>query len=453
MSLGDELVAAGLSYARARLEEVRAAILGDVAAFAAAAGAPGFVDAGGAVAADLATARAELDQAAIDLAARNLGGCAAHVGSALAAIDRAAVAVGPAPLSSLLRDAAEWGAATPAGIAKQLGLPDSVPGLASDGNALVYQLTAPGRSLAPAPLELGYDGVRLSARLRYDGATPLFSVSLALDGLEAGIGGGLAALLGGALGSVNADILLGVDTTDGLTLSGGTGKRVVLPARPGFGPLDVREIALELPADVADAIDLGGTINTTLGPVKAMVAGSGVRLRFDLAALAAGDDPIAVEVKPPSGIGLSLDAGIVRGGGFLRCGPAGTAAPSSCVSGRSRSRPSACSPSSRASPSSSSCRCEFMPAIDLSFGFTLNAVGGVLGHRAPPRLPTRCARRSAQRRARPHHVPRRPRRRGARRSSTRSSRSSRSTRARSSSARWSSSAGAGRSASSPPSSA
>ena len=149
MSLADELVAAGLGYVRGRLDEVRTAILGDVAAFAQAAGVPGFVDGAGVVAARLTTARSELDLAAADLAARNLVSCATHVGNALAAMDQAADEVGGTTLSPLLLDAADWASATPTGLARQLGLPATVPGLVPDGDSLVYTLNAPAQVAVP----------------------------------------------------------------------------------------------------------------------------------------------------------------------------------------------------------------------------------------------------------------------------------------------------------------
>ena len=319
MSLADELVGAGLGYVRGRLDEVRTAILGDVAAFAQAAGVPGFDDAAGVVAARLTTARSELDLAAADLAARNLVSCATHVGNALAAMDQAADAVGGTTLSQLLLDAADWAGATPTGLAKQLGLPATVPGLAPDGDSLVYTLNAPGKALSPAPLRLGYTGTRLTARLRFDGAAPLFSLSLALDGLEAGIGADLEELLGGARARSTPTSCSAPTPPTGSPSPAAPAPASYCPRGRRSGPLDLREIALELPAGVADAIDIGSTINASLGDaVKAVVDGSGLHLRFDLAAIDDGDNPLDVELKRPTGIGLTLDAGIVRGGGFLQ---------------------------------------------------------------------------------------------------------------------------------------
>ena len=103
--------------------------------------------------------------------------------------------------------------------------------------------------------------------LRADGS----ALTVAFDGLEAGVGGGpISSLLGGASGSVGADIAVGFDTSNGLTLSGSAGKRVVLPAHTEAGPLALNEIAIELPG--GDAVEIGSTINADLGVIKAQLA-------------------------------------------------------------------------------------------------------------------------------------------------------------------------------------
>ncbi len=379
MSLGDELLAVALGYARARLDELKAAALQDVDAFAATLGVPAFADAGDEVAALLTTARNELDAATASLAARDFIGGATHLGNCANAVDQAVAKVpGGKSVEQLLAERIGWGTVTPKGLARQLGLPASAPGLALAGGALTYTLSAPGKSLSPAPLTLGFDGASLTAKLRLDGTAPLFSLSVAFDGMQAGVGGGpVASLLAGASGSVGADIAVGFDTSQGLTLSGSAGKRVVLPARTAAGPLALDEVALELPG--GDLIDIGSTIDADLGVIKATVDGAGVRLRIDPGAVAGGDNPLSLQIKPPTGIGLDVDAGIIRGGGFLgvrsggyggalqlRLGPVEVTAVGLLTLEPDFALVIVMS-------------VRFMPAIDLTFGFTLNAVGGLLG--------------------------------------------------------------------------
>lgn len=379
MALGDELVAATLGFARSRLDELTGGVLADVDAFAVALGVPDLVDAGGEVAGSLAIARSEVTAAGASLGARDFAGGATHLANAAKAIDRAVAQVpGAKSVADLLADEIGWEGVTPRGLAQQLGLPAAVPELAVTGDALVYRLLGPGRLLSPSPLSLGYDATDLTAKLRLDGGTPLFSVTVSFQDFEAGVGAGpISSLLRGASGAVGANIAVGFDTSNGLTLSGSAGKRVVLPAYTQAGPLELNEIVLELPA--GDTIDVGSTIDADLGVIKATVDGSGVRLRIDPGAVAVGDNPLSAEIKPPTGIGLDVDAGIIRGGGFLgvrsggyggalqlRLGPVEVTAVGLLTLEPDLALVIVMS-------------VRFTPAIDLSFGFTLNAIGGLLG--------------------------------------------------------------------------
>lgn len=378
-ALRQGLVADALGYASDRLDELVDPVLRDVPSFAAAAGAGGFVD-DGSVASRLAAARAELGLLAADLDAANLIGAATHLGAALHALDLAATSVGGLRLGPLLAGTVGWGGVAAKGLAAQLGLPATAPDrIDVDGAAFVFELKAPGASLIPAGI-LRFDAATLGARLSLDAAAPGFAITLALKGLEAGVGGPpIASLLGGASGSVAADVVVGVDLVNGLTVAGGASKRVVLPARAKTGPLDLREIAVEIPSDRRDTIDLGTTLAVDLGGViQATVDGAGLRVRIDTEA-AGGNLPLSTSLKAPTGIGLTLDAGLVRGGGFLderaggfggalqlRLGPVEVKAVGLLTLEPSFALVVVMS-------------VEFLPPIDLSFGFTLNAVGGVVG--------------------------------------------------------------------------
>lgn len=376
-SLANELLAQAIEYAHRRLTEFRTAVLGDVARFATAAGRPGFVDVGAAVAGLLATARAALDALVGLLAAKNFNGAARQLGIALGAISDAATRVGGTPFLALLLANIGWGSVTPTGLAKHLGLPAIPPGLTMTDGALVFSIAVPGRTLVPAPLPLGFERAQLAARLRIGATDPVLSVSLSITGLEAAVGGGpISSLLGGAAGSVQADVLLGVDTTHGLTIGDGAGARVVLPARPKIGPLDLREIALELPPSLAGAIDLGTTFAVSIGGVITAVAdGAGLRLRIDPAAAS----PVSASIKSPKGIGLTLDTGLVRGGGFLSERTGGYGGALELRLGPVEIKAVGLLTLEPQFALVVVMSIQFLPPIDLTFGFTLNAVGGVLG--------------------------------------------------------------------------
>jgi hypothetical protein len=376
-ALGNELIAGAIEYALARLNELRAAVLASVPTFAAAVGAPGFPDAGGVVAGLLAAARAALDAVALRLGNSDYKGAAIELSKALGSISDATIRVPGASLTALLGSRITWSAVLPAGLMKQLGLP-SIPNLTIADSSIVFSLSAPGRVLIPGPT-LGFDKVELQARLRLDTVTPAFSVSLALTGIEVGIGSGAIGALLGDKGSVSADVSFSVDPEHGLMLGGGAGARVTLPARPKAGPLDIREIALELPQGIANTIDVAGSITCTLGGlITVTVDGAGLHLHIDPARVIHGANPLSVSLKEPTGMGLALDAALVRGGGFLsvraggyggalelRLGPVDVKAVGLLTLEPSFALVVVMS-------------IEFLPPIDLTFGFTLNAVGGLV---------------------------------------------------------------------------
>jgi hypothetical protein len=377
-SLANELLAGAIEFALARLAELRAAALLSVSSFAAAVGMPGFVDVGGLVAGLLAAARAALDLVALRLSVNDFTGAAIELGKALRAILDATIAIPGASLTALLDAAIAWGAVAPSGLARQLGLP-SVPNLTVVDSSLQYSLDAAGRVLIADP-KLGFDRVELRARLRMDGGTPPLSISLALIGIEVGVGGGpIAKLIGAAVGSVHADIAFGVDTARGLTFGGGSGARVTLPARPKVPPLDIREITLELPQGVANAIDVASAVTCDIGGViTATVDGAGVRVHIDPAGAIGGDSPLSVSLKTPTGIGLLLDTGLVRGGGFLGSRAGGDGGALQLRLGPVEVKAVGLLTLDPDFALVVVMSIEFAPPIDLTFGFTLNAVGGIV---------------------------------------------------------------------------
>ena len=186
MSLGQELVAIALGYARARFTELRTAVLADADTFAQALG-PGATAAQ--VGAHLDLAKAAFDAAGTDLDLRNLVASAVDFGIGLDELNEAATAVGADLQPVLLREIG-WANANPQGLAAQLGLPDEQPELDIVDGALVYTLTAPERTIMPAPT-VKFHALTLVARLRIDPVRPgpPLTVSITLDEAEIGIGG------------------------------------------------------------------------------------------------------------------------------------------------------------------------------------------------------------------------------------------------------------------------
>ena len=173
-------------------------------------------------------------------------------------------------------------------------------------------------------------------------------------------------------------VAIQLDTKDGLTLGDGKSKRITLPLRWSIGGVELRERAISQPeagnTDEKARIDITATVAGKFGAAVAVVAeGGGVKLEK----LGAGG--FVVSPMPPSGLGFRIDAGPVKGGGFLRyreiekdyggiidlaIGKIGVTA------------------IGMVSPDPFSfvvvIGVHFMPKVELSFGFTLNGIGGLL---------------------------------------------------------------------------
>ncbi len=271
------------------------------------------------------------------------------------------------------------------GFIKQLGVGDAATsvsaGLSARGQSITYQLAnAASRSVAGLPgTQLSLSATTLGVVLDYGAG----SLGLTLNtGLGVGLvaDGFVQALFGGSAGSATVTVTIGLDTAKGLSFQAGVKHRIDLPGSLSVPGIVLRSLGIEIPGDAGAplAFDITGTIAGSLGPIAAVVQGAGVRLTIDPAQLlGGGGQPAQLALLPPSGAGLTVDAGLVGGGGFLtskngeyggaldlKLGPIEIKAvgllgtdPFSLVLVLSVT---------------------FTPPIQLSFGFTLNTVGGLL---------------------------------------------------------------------------
>ncbi|HEY0985698.1 MAG TPA: DUF6603 domain-containing protein, partial [Kofleriaceae bacterium] len=178
-------------------------------------------------------------------------------------------------------------------------------------------------------------GSATGTRLELKGATAHAAVHLAPDartvdrGIEVpdallvltadGADGFLRSVIGDGELRANLDFGLAYTTGKGLRLKAGTKLTAHLPVSLTLGPLSVQEIALTLaPTEQAVEVTVGATLGLAIGPVAATIDGIGVRAR---ATLPSSSPPRALDLgfgfKPPTGLGLSIDASVVSGGGFL----------------------------------------------------------------------------------------------------------------------------------------
>lgn len=187
------------------------------------------------------------------------------------------------------------------------------------------------------------------------------------------------------------DLLVGLSREVGFYFGGSGALEVQLPVHVQVGPIGVSAVTVALkPAAGSLPVELGATISATLGPLQAVVENLGLRATLTFPAGTGGNlGPVDVSLgfKPPDGAGLSLDLAIITGGGFLSIDSArgeytgilqfeiagfiGVTA----IGLITTKNPDG-------SPGFSLLivlTADFGPGIQLGFGFTLNAVGGILG--------------------------------------------------------------------------
>ncbi len=204
--------------------------------------------------------------------------------------------------------------------------------------------------------------------------------------------------------TINFDLTVGYATDRGLYFSGGGGLRLLIPLQLQLGPLRIQSILIDIEPQAAApgsstgsslTAELASSFGLVLGPIQASVQEMGLAL--DLAFPRGASPTVNLGFKPPRGIGFSIDASVVAGGGFLFFDPdhgqyagVGTLTIESCITVDligivTTIPPPAGSPPS-AGPSYSMLflvTVQFTPGISLFAGFLLTGIGGLVGiHRS-----------------------------------------------------------------------
>jgi hypothetical protein len=120
---------------------------------------------------------------------------------------------------------------------------------------------------------------------------------------------------------VGFDLALGVSYLQGFYFRGASYFEIAVPAHIQIGPLDLQSMTIGIRLEAGEIpIDLGITFKLELGPLTAVVENIGVRATFTFPDDKDGNlGPLDLTFgfKPPNGVGLVVDAGIVKGGGYL----------------------------------------------------------------------------------------------------------------------------------------
>jgi hypothetical protein len=115
-----------------------------------------------------------------------------------------------------------------------------------------------------------------------------------------------------------ADLTLGVSTQRGLYFVGSGGLEILIPSHFSIGPIEINSLTISLkPASGGITLPVGLSLKAVLGPLNIVVENIGIeaKLKFPPSEKFIG---FGLGFKPPNGVGLSIDAGVVKGGGYLK---------------------------------------------------------------------------------------------------------------------------------------
>jgi hypothetical protein len=207
------------------------------------------------------------------------------------------------------------------------------------------------------------------------------------------IGGGdgdgfIQQILSGLNIQAEAQLGLGMSLLSGFIITGGGKFTIALSVSIDLGPVSIQALQLTL-APAADEFQLGAGVDlsASLGPLAASVEGIGLQAALQFKHGNLGPAQLDVSFLPPKGVGLSVNAGVVQGGGFLYIDTdRGEYAGALQLEIADFLSVSAIGLISTRMPDGTSgfslliiISADFGPGIQLSFGFTLLAVGGLLG--------------------------------------------------------------------------
>jgi len=259
-----------------------------------------------------------------------------------------------------------------------------------EGKEPVLLLGTPDATRLEFTTVAGTGGVRLNG----DGVDPF--AEFEIKGLKfvfkpGDADGFIGALLPADGFSIGGDLAVGISHRHGFYFRGTSNLEIQIPVRERIGPLEIEGLTVSAAPSGGDLpISLGASFKATLGPITAVVD------RIGLTALISGRSnhdgnlgpvDISLGFKPPTGAGLSIDVGVVSGGGFLSYDPArGEYAGAMALEFAGFLELQAIGLISTRRPDGSPgfsllaiITAEFGSGIQLGLGFTLQAVGGLIG--------------------------------------------------------------------------
>jgi uncharacterized protein DUF6603 len=178
-------------------------------------------------------------------------------------------------------------------------------------------------------------GTRIEAKSIDVGATGSFAWNPASNraeadfGVEASISGGKIVLdIAGGDGflkdvlpadgfTFNFDLTVGYSGKRGLYVSGAAGIEVALALNVSLGPIDIETLYLAIRIGPTLDLEVSVAASAEIGPISASIDHIGLLASLKFARGNLGPVDLGFAFKPPSGLGLDIDAGPISGGGFI----------------------------------------------------------------------------------------------------------------------------------------
>ncbi|MCA6363481.1 MAG: hypothetical protein IM638_10620 [Bacteroidetes bacterium] len=133
--------------------------------------------------------------------------------------------------------------------------------------------------------------------------------------------GFLNKLLAGVYAEAEFDLVMGISSERGFYFGGSSALEIRLPAHIALGPISIEGLTIAAKLQGGEIpISVGADIRAELGPMVAVVQNLGVTAKISFPNDNSGNfGPVKFDVgfKPPNGVGLSINTGAVKGGGFL----------------------------------------------------------------------------------------------------------------------------------------
>ncbi|MCY0986660.1 hypothetical protein OV203_05985 [Nannocystis sp. ILAH1] len=226
-----------------------------------------------------------------------------------------------------------------------------------------------------------------SGELHVGGGLAGGELVIALDQAD----GFLGKILSGVHVESQFDLGFTASSKHGITFTGSSALEIKLPLHLALGPVELDALTFSVGVKGNQfPTSIGADIKAALGPLEAVVEDIGLKIDLSLKddrSGNAGPLDLSLGFKPPKGVGLSLDAGVAKGGGYLffdfdREEYAGALeiAVLELVTVKAVGLITTKMPDgSKGFSLLILISAEFTP-IQLGFGFTLNGVGGLFGY-------------------------------------------------------------------------